>query len=64
VEEAPLNHFHIRWSNSKFDWQTFNTREEAEASAKELVLPDETYSIEQFDGDCPQCYRPKPRAGA
>ena len=57
-----LNHFHIRWSNSKFDWQIFNTREEAEEAAKELVLPEETYSIEQFDGDCPQCYRTKPPA--
>ena len=23
----------------------------------------ETYSIEQFDGDCPQCYGTPPRAG-
>jgi hypothetical protein len=59
-----LNHFHIRWSNSTFDWQIFNTREEAEALAKELVLPNEQYTIEQFDGDCPQCYRTEPRAGA
>jgi hypothetical protein len=58
VEEAPVNHFHIHWTRaheSKLDWDIFNTPEEAEAAAKQLVLPHETYVIEQFDGDCPRC---------
>lgn len=55
MEEALVNHYHIRWSSSKLDWQIFNTQEEAEAAAKELVLPNERYTIVQFDGDYPQC---------
>lgn len=48
-------HFHIRWSDSKLDWEAFQTREEATESAKELVLPGETYIVEEFDGSCPRC---------
>ena len=48
-------HYHIRWSTSKLDWEVFNTRGEAENSAKQLVLPNERYSIEQFDNNCPRC---------
>jgi hypothetical protein len=53
-----VNHFHIRWihrQESKLDWDVFNTPEEAEAAAKQLVRSNETYAIEQFDGDCPSC---------
>jgi hypothetical protein len=50
-----VGHYHIRWSESKLDWDIFDTPEEAEAAAKQLVLPNETYTIEQFDGDCPRC---------
>ena len=48
-------HFHICWSDSKLDWEAFPTREEGITRAKELVLPGETYVIEQFDGACPRC---------
>jgi hypothetical protein len=40
--------FHIRWSNSKLDWECHTTRAEAEMRAGELVKPDETFSIERF----------------
>jgi hypothetical protein len=48
-------HFHIRWSDSKLDWEAFQTREEAIAQAKELARPGETYVIAEFDGTCPRC---------
>jgi hypothetical protein len=57
-------HHHIRWSTSKLDWEVFNTREEANTAAKQLVLPNERYNIEQFDGNCPRCEAMKPRAKA
>jgi len=55
VEEATVNHYHIRWSALKLDWEAFSTREEAETAAKQLMRPQENYSIEQFDGECPLC---------
>jgi hypothetical protein len=48
-------HYHIRWSDLKFDWEFFYNREEAEVRAAELVLSEETYTIEQFDDGCPIC---------
>jgi GAF domain-containing protein len=48
-------HYHIRWSNSKLDWEAFSTSDEAQAQAKQLVRLGESYVIEQVDGDCPQC---------
>jgi hypothetical protein len=48
-------HYHIRWSNSKLDWQAFRTRLEADTEAKALVRPNESYSIEEFDGNCERC---------
>jgi hypothetical protein len=59
-----MQHFHIRWSTSKLDWEAFRTQEEAETSAKQLMRPHESYNIEQFDGDCPRCGEIKPRARA
>jgi hypothetical protein len=56
--EVRMVHFHICWSDSKLDWQAFQTREEAITRAKELVLPDETYVIEELDGACPRCNNP------
>jgi hypothetical protein len=47
-------HYHIRWSTSKLDWEVFNTRDEAETAAKQLVLPNERHNIQQFDGNCPR----------
>jgi hypothetical protein len=55
VEEARVKHYHIRWSESKLDWEFFNTPEEAEAAATQLARPGETYAVEQFDDDCPRC---------
>jgi hypothetical protein len=55
VEDASVIHFHIRWSNSKFDWEAFQNQTEADKAAKQLVRPGESFTIEQFDGECPQC---------
>jgi hypothetical protein len=52
-----MNHYHISWSGKKeVDWERFQTREEADAGAKQLVRPGERYTIEQFDEDCPWCH--------
>jgi hypothetical protein len=49
-------HYHIRWSRlAALDWECFGTRAEAEAKARELVRRDESYVIEEFDGDCARC---------
>jgi len=50
-----MTHFHIRWSTLDLDWEAFRTRAEAEASAVGLVRRSETYTIEEFGGDCPRC---------
>jgi GAF domain-containing protein len=50
-----MPHYHIRWSNSKLDWEAFRTSEEAQAQAEQLLRLGESYVIEQVDGDCPQC---------
>jgi hypothetical protein len=51
-------HHHIRWLNAGLDWERFSTREEAEASARQLARPAETYAIVQYDDEtCPQCQR-------
>jgi hypothetical protein len=55
-------HFHIRWlPTSALDWQRFDTQEEAETRANELVLPDETYTIELITGNCETCAALGPR---
>jgi hypothetical protein len=46
-----VNHYHIRWSTSKLDWEAFSTRAEAENAATQLMRPQENYSIEQADGE-------------
>lgn len=49
-------HFHIRWSSStQLDWQPFESREEAEEAAKEMVRWNETYAIEERNGSCERC---------
>jgi hypothetical protein len=57
-------HYHIRWSEkivsnwkcfSALDWEAFTSRAEAEASARQLVRQNETYTIEEHDGNCPRC---------
>ena len=49
-------HYHIRWSDSKIDWQVFNTSEEAQVEAATLVRPGETYTIDEFGDECPKCH--------
>ena len=49
-------HFHIRWSStSELDYDCFASREEAGRSAEQLVRPNETYSVEEFDDSCEKC---------
>jgi hypothetical protein len=51
-------HYHIRWSTKGvLDWEAFDSREEAEASAQELVRLGETYTIEERDDNCPRCWK-------
>lgn len=56
-------HYHIRWSNSKLDWEAFSTPEEAQSQAKQLVKVEERYVIEQVDGDCARCSELQQLAG-
>jgi hypothetical protein len=49
-------HYHIHWTGKPtLDWACFPTRAEAEKNARQLVLPGETYTIEEHDESCPQC---------
>ena len=47
-----MNHYHIRWVNSKIDWQAFQTKDEAVVEAERLKRPNESYSIEECDDNC------------
>lgn len=48
-----VKHYHIRWS--RLDWARFDSLEEAEAAAKQLVRQSETYAVEEYDEACPRC---------
>ena len=48
-------HFHIHWSDSGLDWQVFATAEDAMNAARDLVLPGESFTIEEFGRACPRC---------
>lgn len=50
-----MTHYHIRWSGKPLDWEAFSTRVDAETSAKQLVRPSETYTVEEHNGACPRC---------
>lgn len=51
-------HYHIRWSDSKLDWERFSTRQEAERAAGQLVRPGETFTLEHVDDKtCTQCLK-------
>ena len=51
-----MTHYHIRWAQIPLlDWESFNTRVEAEAAAQILARPGETYTIEEYDETCPRC---------
>jgi hypothetical protein len=36
-------------------WEPFPTSEKAQAQAEQLVRLEESYVIEEVDGDCPRC---------
>ncbi len=51
-------HYHIRWSDSKLDWERFSTRQEAEQAAGRLARPGETFTLEHVDDKtCMQCLK-------
>ena len=54
-DEEGVMHYHIRWSNSKVDWQAFRSPAEANASARQLARQDEAYAVEKFEGKCWRC---------
>jgi hypothetical protein len=48
------SHYHIRWENkATLDWECFQTYSDAAIRAKELVRPDEIFTIEEVSSDCP-----------
>jgi len=49
------HHFHIRWSDSKVDWKAFSTSEEASEVAEHIKKKEETYIVEEHDGECEPC---------
>jgi hypothetical protein len=49
-------HFHIHWSETdRFDWKSFASSDDAKGSALGLVLPGESFSIEEFSSNCRVC---------
>jgi hypothetical protein len=51
-----MNHYHIRWSEKdSLDWESFRLRTEADARARQLMRPGESYTIEELDAGCLQC---------
>ena len=50
-----MPHYHIRWSGDVLDFEPFDSRAEAEAGAKQMVRPGETYTIEEHGADCAKC---------
>lgn len=58
-------HYHIRWSDSKLDWEPFSTRRDAEHAAKELARPGETFTLERVDDKtCKTCLKFRKRGSA
>lgn len=55
MDFQPQRHFHIRWDSGQLDWEPFNSPDEAEERAKQIVPSRETYSIEQFAQPCDHC---------
>lgn len=50
-----MTHYHIRWADSKIDWQAFQTKDEAVVEAERLKRLEENYKIEERDGNCERC---------
>lgn len=57
-------HYHILWASGALDWEAFDSRNAAEASAKELARTGETHTIETYGIDCPRCAATSRKAGA
>jgi hypothetical protein len=57
-------HYHIRWSTKpNLDWQPFDTAAEAETAATYMLLPDETFTVEEAGEMCSRCTdRPEPKS--
>ena len=51
-----MNHYHIRWSTGKLDWEAFDTEEAASTAAQELARRGETFSIERLGAECLRCH--------
>ena len=57
-------HYHIRWPlGNKLDWERFDSQQNVEARANELVLKGETYTIEKSDQPCARCMQMARYAG-
>jgi hypothetical protein len=51
-------HYLIKWSGKPvLDWERFDTSADAEANARKLMLPGETYTIEEHGESCPRCLK-------
>lgn len=48
-------HFHILWEGGTLDWERFILRADADASARGLARPGETYTIKEYGIECPRC---------
>ncbi len=49
-------HYHIRWAGIPLlDFESFNTRVEAEAAAQILARRGETYTTEEYGEGCQRC---------
>jgi hypothetical protein len=51
-------HYHIKWSGKPaLDWERFDTSADAEASARKLALPGETFTVAEHGESCPRCMK-------
>lgn len=51
-----MTHFHIRFEGaSAMSWERFQTREEAEANARQRTHSSEGYTIEELGEGCTRC---------
>jgi hypothetical protein len=48
-------HYHIRWSDSSFDWQPFPTEEEATILAGQINKRNESFTVVECDDECERC---------
>lgn len=49
-------HYHIRWAQIPLlDFESFNTRVQADAAAQVLARPGETHAIEEHGEGCQRC---------